>query len=138
MVVPAVGVVVVADEAEGVAIVVEIAVSETVACAVDCALLVVFTTSCVGEETPSVNVACADAADVVVSVVAVFKKFDVDAAEKIVVCVDVFSLVVFAWHPHRIIASTMHRQNKRFNNGTPSFLDKTERPLCLHNRAVFG
>ena len=113
MVVPAVGDVVVANEAEGVAIVVEIAVSETVACAVDCALLVVFATSCVGVETPSVNVVCDDAADVVVSVVAVFKKFDVDATAEIVVCVDVFSLVVFAWHPHRIMASTIHRQNKR-------------------------
>ena len=71
MVVPAVGVVVVVDEAEGVAIVVEIAVSETVACAVDCALLVVFATSCVASEMPSVNVVCDDAEEMVVSAVVV-------------------------------------------------------------------
>ena len=123
MVVPAVGDVVVANEAEGFVAVVKIVALETVVCAVDCALLVVFATSCIGTEILSLNVVCDDAVGAVVSVVVVvFEMMDVDATVEMVVCADVFSLVVLAWQPHRRNVNAMHRQHKRFANGIAPFL----------------
>ena len=123
VVVPAVGDVVVANEAEGFVAVVKIVVLETVVCAVDCALLVVFATSCIGTEILSLNVVCDDAVGAVVSaVVVVFEMMDVDATVEMVVCADVFSLVVLAWQPHRRNVNAMHRQHKRFANGIAPFL----------------
>ena len=124
VVVPAVGAVVMACEVEGIVVAAKVVVLATMICVVvDCALVVVFATSCIGTEILSLNVVCDDAVGAVVSVVVVvFEMMDVDATVEMVVCADVFSLVVLAWQPHRRNVNAMHRQHKRFANGIAPFL----------------